>query len=89
MSQLTFFEFDRDRRQTNRLRSQSVFRRVRRFRGMIAVVTIVTLISLGLVLNLTEMILRIASSLQWPAVTSLVICLLLTTPYWRICRCPR
>ena len=86
MSQLTFFEFERDRRQTLRLRRQPAYGRARRFRGMIAMGTIVTLIILGLILNVSEMVPLIASTLQRPVESSLVISLLAAVSYWCICR---
>jgi|GEM_PF-3955649 len=86
MSQLTFFEFERDRKQTLRLRRQLVYGGPRRFRGMIVVGT---MISLGLILNVLKMVPPIASFLPRPAETILVICLLSAAAYWWICRYSR
>ena len=47
--------------------------------------TIVTLIILGLILNVSEMVPLIASTLQRPVESSLVISLLAAVSYWCIC----
>ena len=86
MSQLTFFEFERDRRQTIRLRRQPAYGRAGRFQGMIATGTIVMLISLGLILNVSEMVPLIPSTSQQPVESSLVISLFAAVSYWCICR---
>ena len=52
---------------------------------MIAMGTIVTLIILGLILNVSEMVPLIASTLQRPVESSLVISLLAAVSYWCIC----
>ena len=53
---------------------------------MIAMGTIVTLIILGLILNVSEMVPLIASTLQRPVESSLVISLLAAVSYWCIIR---